>query len=229
MPILQLRSAQTRTTEVSRAPAGPVQPRDIACSPAAAGTGLKAALAGFATAKGLTIGAPQPREAPKPVNLEPAVLAALPEWQRAIAPSLAGALVQPGAYGKLGLAIDTSTSIRPEMIARFALEAMAVAIVANAEICLMVFDFAVRRVWEFPATDALQTMQTLRLTGDGNGTDFRPPFQEAERRSCDAIMCFTDLDGALPSWNVEIPTVWAVPLGCNPASPPFGSVIQLPW
>ena len=133
--------------------------------------------------------------------------------------------------GQLVAVIDTSASIQPAMLARFA---GAIASVATAEgideVRLICADAVVSSDERLFAAELL--FREVKLTGRG-GTDFSPALLKLAREARKlgrhfTVVYFTDLDGRFPSADAveQLEVLWIVPRPTDIA-PPFGSVLTL--
>jgi predicted metal-dependent peptidase len=130
-------------------------------------------------------------------------IAGMPGWKR-----------QPEAT--IAICIDTSGSIDHSTLSRFLGEVRGVANLAGITLYVISCDAAVTAV----------VRPGERLPGSflgGGGTDFRPAVAAALAFLPDAIVYFTDGDGAFPS-ECPVPMLWAL---TKHAAVPFGETIQL--
>jgi predicted metal-dependent peptidase len=99
-------------------------------------------------------------------------------------------------------AIDTSGSIDSEVLAAIAQQVGRLAQVARVTVAEC--DAAVQRVYRYRST--------LDTVAGGGGTDLRPVFDPAfiARQRPDAIVYFTDGNGALPARPPPLPTFWVL-------------------
>lgn len=118
-------------------------------------------------------------------------------------PSLAGT-----AMGKLAISIDTSGSVGPEELARFASELNAIRDqVIPTSVIVIYCDAKVQHVDEFDADEEV----VIKMHG-GGGTDFRPPFDYLAAQSEDdeivGHIYMTDMYGTFPEQVPDYPVLW---------------------
>ncbi|ODU27544.1 MAG: hypothetical protein ABS93_03455, partial [Thiobacillus sp. SCN 62-729] len=122
-------------------------------------------------------------------------------------------------------AIDTSGSISDEELREFVTELDALKGQVRARVTLLACDnhVAEQAPWEFEPWDAMQL--PAELSG-GGGTDFRPVFDwvEAENRSPDMLVYFTDAEGDFPKVPPNYPVIWLVK---GKGGVPWGERVQL--
>jgi predicted metal-dependent peptidase len=108
-------------------------------------------------------------------------------------------------------AIDTSGSISDEELREFVSELDALKGQVRAKVTLLACDnhIADAAPWEYEAWDAMQLPNDIE---GGGGTDFRPVFDwvEAENRSPNLLVYFTDAEGDFPKVPPNYPVVWLV-------------------
>lgn len=125
--------------------------------------------------------------------------------------------------GDVVLAIDTSGSIGPELLDRFAAEAQGILDAYDCRLAIVYHDSRVQRVdtWQ-PSDGPLQ----LHPVG-GGGTNHRPVFEHIEREGWDptCLVCLTDLESIFPTVAPAYPVLWAV-VGGN-RYPPFGTLVEI--
>jgi predicted metal-dependent peptidase len=122
-------------------------------------------------------------------------------------------------------AIDTSGSISDEELREFVSELDALKGQVRAKVTLLACDnhIADAAPWEYEAWDAMQLPNDIE---GGGGTDFRPVFDwvEAESRSPNLLVYFTDAEGDFPKVPPNYPVVWLVK---GKGSVPWGERVQL--
>ena len=108
-------------------------------------------------------------------------------------------------------AIDTSGSISDEELREFVSELDALKGQVRAKVTLLACDnhIADAAPWDYEAWDAMQLPNDIE---GGGGTDFRPVFDwvEAENRSPNLLVYFTDAEGDFPKVPPNYPVVWLV-------------------
>jgi len=122
-------------------------------------------------------------------------------------------------------AIDTSGSISDEEMREFVTELDALKGQVRARVTLLACDnrIDVNAPWEYEPWD---TMQLPRELDGGGGTDFRPVFDwvEAEHRSPNLMVYFTDAEGRFPATPPSYPVIWLVK---GKGRVPWGERVQL--
>lgn len=153
------------------------------------------------------------------------------EWPDVVA--MPGRKVQPS--GKLVVVIDTSASIRTEILSRFL---GSVASVASAEgfdeVRLVQADAEVTKDETLQAAELL--FQEIEMVGRG-GTDFGPAIRmlaEESKRMGEryTLVYLTDLDGRFPEAREAgaLEILWVVPGKVDDAKkPPVGQVVEMGW
>jgi predicted metal-dependent peptidase len=124
----------------------------------------------------------------------------------------------------LAVVVDTSGSITPEDLAQFEAEINAVLEEFKTDILLIYCDSAAACIEEIRAEDLPIKIKPV----GGGGTDFRPAFQEIEKRNYtpSVLIYLTDLCGEFPEKAPEYPVLWAK-IGSEKIKAPFGEVIQI--
>jgi len=138
------------------------------------------------------------------------------------------AAVMPRLYSQglnLVVAVDTSGSIQNDELREFLSEIDAIKGQVRAEIDLLACDdrLAANTPRHFSSWEPMQLPNGL----DGHGgTDFRPVFDWVEKNHAnpDALLYFTDAEGAFPRSAPAYPVIWLVK---GRAPVPFGTRIQL--
>ncbi len=122
-------------------------------------------------------------------------------------------------------AIDTSGSISDDELREFVTELDALKGQVRARVTLLACDnqIDVNAPWEYEAWD---TMQLPNELDGGGGTDFRPVFDwvEAENRSPNLLVYFTDAEGSFPKVAPNYPVIWLVK---GKGRVPWGERVQL--
>ncbi|MEW6120307.1 MAG: VWA-like domain-containing protein [Pseudomonadota bacterium] len=122
-------------------------------------------------------------------------------------------------------AIDTSGSISDEELRVFVTELDALKGQVRAKVTLLACDnrIAEKAPWEFEPWDAMQLPPEIE---GGGGTDFRPVFDwvEAENRSPNLLVYFTDAEGDFPKAPPNYPVIWLVK---GKGRVPWGERVQL--
>ncbi len=123
------------------------------------------------------------------------------------------------------IAVDTSGSINPEDIERFAAEISAIMEQYPATMYLMYCDV---EVYDFQILHRSDLPMQITAKG-GGGTDYRPVFERVEkegiRPAC--LIYLTDLEcEGFPGYEPEYPVLW-VQTGTSLRKPPFGDVLHV--
>lgn len=120
---------------------------------------------------------------------------------------------------RIGVVVDTSGSIRDEVLRSFLGEINGIMRVTAAETVVVDCDAAVQivRVFRRPLLD-------YNPRG-GGGTDFRPGIAELERQGVTIGVYLTDLCGTFPDRRPSFPLLWAVTQDLHV---PFGRRILIP-
>jgi predicted metal-dependent peptidase len=120
--------------------------------------------------------------------------------------------------GEVVLAVDTSGSIGPRELARFAAEAQAILESYECTLTVLYHDAEVQKVQRWCPGDG-----PLILEPVGGGTSHACAFDwvaaQGEAPAC--VVCLTDLETAFPDAPPAVPVLWAV-VGGSTAQPPFG-------
>jgi predicted metal-dependent peptidase len=130
-----------------------------------------------------------------------------------------------GAAGDLVVAIDTSGSIGDDDIAQFVAEIDALKGSLAVRATLLACDSALAPGCPWVAEPWESLAQPDRIPG-GGGTDFRPVFEWVARHGLrpDALVYFTDAQGAFPARAPDYPVLWLVK---GPAPVPWGRRVAL--
>jgi predicted metal-dependent peptidase len=126
--------------------------------------------------------------------------------------------------GKLVVGVDTSGSISSNELHQFLSEVNAILEETSPERLYVVYcDAAVQRVDEYTREEA---PIVARAVGRG-GTDFRPVFEEVEKRDIQpaALIYLTDMYGGFPKERPPYPTLWIS--NSQVDSAPFGEVVRM--
>ena len=131
----------------------------------------------------------------------------------------------PGITGteiNIAVAIDTSGSISSEMMNTFLAEVKGICDSYDEyTIYLMTCDAQIHQTWELHPFEPLPTL----LEGRG-GTDFRPPFEEAQKYPfITSLVYLTDGYGPFPDVPPSFGTIW---VSITDVEYPFGMVIRMP-
>jgi len=139
-----------------------------------------------------------------------------------------GAFILPSLRShqvELAVGLDTSGSIKPAEMGEFLAEVEALKGQLRARVTLLACDAALAAdgPWVFEPWEPFECPD--RFQG-GGGTDFRPVFDWLLRqdRAPDALVYFTDADGAFPPLDPSFPVIWLVK-GRHPV--PWGQRVQL--
>ena len=127
--------------------------------------------------------------------------------------------------GELVVAVDTSGSILPQELDRFAAEISVVLDLVPARIHLLYCDMVVNRHRTFTRYDLPITLEAR----GGGGTDFRPAFDFIREQGIEphCMIYLSDLECRLyPKDHPAFPVLW-VKTGSRGTTPPFGRVILM--
>jgi predicted metal-dependent peptidase len=125
--------------------------------------------------------------------------------------------------GDVVLAVDTSGSIGPQLLDRFAAEAQGILDAYDCRLAIVYHDSEVQRVDTWTPSDGPLQLHAI----GGGGTDHRPIFDHIEREgwSPTCLVCLTDLDSTFPAVAPAYPVLWAV-VGRS-SQPPFGTLVEI--
>ncbi|MBG0775919.1 MAG: hypothetical protein H0S85_05730 [Desulfovibrionaceae bacterium] len=144
-------------------------------------------------------------------------------WVRPNVRHLHAGLHLPGLHSRelaeVAVAVDTSGSITPAQMDRFAAELSAVLEEYEAAITVLTCDAALTGCERMSRADL---PLSLAVRG-GGGTDFRPPFERLEREGIEpaCLIYFTDLESDRFPEEPGYPVLWVCPdAACG--HPPFG-------
>jgi predicted metal-dependent peptidase len=134
-------------------------------------------------------------------------------------PSLAGE-----SLGEVVVAVDTSGSVGPRELARFAAELREIVDAYDVRLTILYHDSAVAHVQEWTPSDGPLVLEPR----GGGGTSHVCVFEWIAGQGADpsCVVCLTDLYTDFPSPAPAVPVLWAVVGGC-PARLPFGERIDL--
>ncbi|MDN5358586.1 MAG: hypothetical protein PWP76_429 [Candidatus Diapherotrites archaeon] len=133
-------------------------------------------------------------------------------------------IVMPGytrGRAKLAVILDTSGSIRDEMLSQFLCEVLRMMKANDVEGYLITADVKVHDVMKLS-----DVKSAMSMSGRG-GTSFVEALEKAEQLRVDGIIYFTDLYGRFPDWEPKTPAIWAVPEEGSDENPPFGKVVRV--
>jgi predicted metal-dependent peptidase len=121
--------------------------------------------------------------------------------------------------GEVVLAVDTSGSIGPGELARFAAEAEGILEAFDCTLIVLYHDAEVQKVQRWSRSDGALILEPV----GGGGTSHRCVFDWVEREGAEpsCLICLTDLHTEFPDLAPATPVLWAV-VGGNPSPPPFG-------
>lgn len=145
-------------------------------------------------------------------------------WRRPNRHALVRDLYLPGLIStqpRIGIGIDTSGSISPDILLMFASEINGILQEINATARVIIADADVHANMD---TDSIE--EILENTKGGGGTDFRTAFEAfaEDDEGLDCIVFFTDLYATLPEpQQVEVPVLWITPFEEH-GDAPFGDV-----
>ena len=126
---------------------------------------------------------------------------------------------------RLAVAIDASSSVDDARLTSFMGQVAGIARRVAAELHLIVFDDAVRRIAKVPPGGAEAWLRRQPLAR-GGGTKFEPVFHAAETLGAAALVVLTDLDAPIPAPPQKAALIWAVP--APPKLPPrHGRLVNL--
>lgn len=131
----------------------------------------------------------------------------------------------PKKSARIGLAIDTSSSMTDEILKRVVGEVAAIMRQTNATILLLTADTDVTSAVELRGVDGERTLRDFSCKGRG-GTDFAPALAAMRAWKPDVAVYLTDLCGPCGEKPI-FPVMWAVIPGYDHASAPFGRIVHL--
>jgi predicted metal-dependent peptidase len=121
--------------------------------------------------------------------------------------------------GDVVLAIDTSGSIGPGELARFAAEAEGILECFDCKLTILYHDSEVQRVQHWTSSDGPLILEPVGGGGTSHCCVFDWIEEEGMQPAC--VVCLTDLYTEFPDLMPAVPVLWAV-VGVNPSRPPFG-------
>ena len=126
---------------------------------------------------------------------------------------------------RIAVGLDTSGSISQVMLKSFLSEVAGILwSLGGVEMVLYVCDADVHAVWRLGPDDPIP-----KNVPGGGGTDFRPVFARVEKdfpEPPDALVFFTDTDGAFPAEAPEYPVLWIVDEDPRKYEVPFGQIVE---
>lgn len=144
-------------------------------------------------------------------------------WREAYLPGYAGDRLDEAV-----VAVDTSGSVAQEEIDRFLAEVWGITQVSPATLHVVSCDAAVHswQTFELGSDVPHPAAWGVRLRG-GGGTDFRPLFEEVERRRVrpSVLVYLTDGCGTYPEKPPAYQVLWVVTPGGH--QPPWGRVVKM--
>jgi predicted metal-dependent peptidase len=126
--------------------------------------------------------------------------------------------------GDIVLAIDTSGSIGPEELARFAAETQAILESFDCRLTVLCHDRRIQNVQRWESRDGPLTLDPVGGGGTSHCCVFEWIEEQAESPRC--VICLTDLETRFPAKTPQVPVMWAVLGECRKA-PPFGTRVYL--
>lgn len=126
--------------------------------------------------------------------------------------------------GSIVLGVDTSGSVTPELLNRFAAEITGIAAdLEPAAIHVIYCDARVNRIETFEPGEDIK----LEPCG-GGGTDFRPVFEHIDSHDLNpaCVVYLTDLAGRFPDQECPFPTLWAA-YDARGAVAPWGETVVI--
>ncbi len=123
---------------------------------------------------------------------------------------------------RIVIGLDTSSSIDPQTLRLFTVEAEAITRRTGAEAHLLAFDEVVFESLRLDPDGWVKLHSTPMRTG--GGTDYGDLFTKAMQLRPSILVVLTDLDAPLPP-RPAFPVIWAVPGTCPP--PGYGQVIAI--
>ncbi len=126
---------------------------------------------------------------------------------------------------RIGLGLDTSSSVDDLRMAMFMAEISGIARRSGAEILVLPFDESVEPPFRLAPGEGTARLAAL-ATRRGGGTDFRPLLAAASGLGLSVLVVLTDLEGETGAAPRGLPVIWVVP-DAPPTAPPWGRVISL--
>lgn len=135
---------------------------------------------------------------------------------------------------RLVVCIDTSGSVSPELLTKFAGEIRSIQRLTDCEIYVIVGDCVVHGIWKLRPNDgdrnSLTSVDGTKVTFRGQGgTDFEPLLAAAADINPSAVVYLTDLQGPTGPKPRGFDVLWAVPKDMRAVTPTpdFGRVIEI--
>jgi len=127
--------------------------------------------------------------------------------------------------GNVILAIDTSGSITQKILEQFSAEMAKISHLVN-EVTIMTCDASIHEVIKIHKMEDF--MKKIQFKG-GGGTDFRPVFDEVEKRKIvpELLIYLTDRYGTDWHKRPPYPVIWCLTPGGN-KNAPWGQVVEMP-
>jgi predicted metal-dependent peptidase len=128
------------------------------------------------------------------------------------------------SLGDVVVAVDTSGSIGPDLLNRFAAEAQGILDEYDVTLYVVYHDAKVQHVQMWRSTDGPLALEPK----GGGGTSHVPVFDWIDEQGLNptCVVCLTDMYTEFPTFSPALPVLWIV-LGDNPAIPPFGRRISI--
>jgi predicted metal-dependent peptidase len=121
--------------------------------------------------------------------------------------------------GEVVLAVDTSGSIGPRELSRFAAEAQGILEAFDCTLTIVYHDSEVQKVQRWRSGDGPLALEPVGGGGTSHVGVFDWLARQAEPPTC--VVCLTDLYTDFPEVPPAVPVLWAV-VGDNPSRAPFG-------
>jgi predicted metal-dependent peptidase len=121
--------------------------------------------------------------------------------------------------GEVVLAVDTSGSIDPKELSRFAAEAQAILEAFDCSLTILYHDTEVQKVQRWRPGDGPLILEPVGGGGTSHACIFDWVAAQSEPPAC--VVCLTDLETSFPDAAPVVPVLWAV-AGGNANTPPFG-------
>lgn len=141
------------------------------------------------------------------------------------APAFRPGTIRRQAVARIGLGLDTSSSVDDLRMAMFLAEIGGVARRTGAEVVVLPFDEAVEPPFRLAPGEGPARLARL-TTRRGGGTDFRPLVTAASGLGLSVLVVLTDLVGETGAAPRGLPVIWAVP-DRAPDLAPWGRVLSL--
>src|SRR5262249_26279204 len=126
--------------------------------------------------------------------------------------------------GDVVLAVDTSGSIGPDLLQRFASEAQGILEAFACNLTIVYHDAAIQHVQQWQSWDGPLVLEAK----GGGGTDHRPVFEWIEQQGLEPVclVCLTDLYSEFPPAPPSYPVLWAT-VGSGQQQAPFGQKVEV--